>query len=58
MYFAGVKGPVRDVMVRSGLVDVIGKENFFAHVHEAMMHFTEMDNERLSEEIVLQTNHP
>jgi SulP family sulfate permease len=58
MYFAGVKGPVRDVMVRSGLVDVIGKKNFFGHVHEAMMHYTEMDNDRLSEEIVLQTNHP
>jgi SulP family sulfate permease len=32
---AGVKGPVKDKMALSGLVDRIGAENFFLEVHEA-----------------------
>ena len=34
--FAGVKGPVRDLMEKAGLVELIGKENFFYEVHDAM----------------------
>ncbi|QQR89647.1 MAG: STAS domain-containing protein [Myxococcales bacterium] len=32
---ASVKGPVRDVMERSGLAELIGEENLFFRVHEA-----------------------
>lgn len=34
--FSGVKGPVRDVMEKAGLVELIGPSLFFHEVHEAM----------------------
>jgi SulP family sulfate permease len=36
VYFAGTKGPVRDVMHRSGLWDKVGPKNFKRSVHEAV----------------------
>ena len=33
---SGVKGPVRDALHRAGLIDQIGKDNFFLTVHEAI----------------------
>jgi SulP family sulfate permease len=36
LYFAGTKGPVRDVMHRSGLWDELGADHFKRSVHEAM----------------------
>ena len=37
IYFAGVKGPVFDVMKKAGFVDIIGKEHFFHEVHHAVV---------------------
>lgn len=36
LYFANVKGPVFDVMKRSGLIDKIGKPHFLHTMHDAM----------------------
>ncbi|MGF1637643.1 MAG: SulP family inorganic anion transporter [Cyclobacteriaceae bacterium] len=40
-YLSGVKGPVRDVLARNGLMEKIGKENFFIHTVEAVEKFEE-----------------
>jgi SulP family sulfate permease len=34
-FFVGVKGPVRDVLERSGIVDLVGACHFFFEVHQA-----------------------
>lgn len=34
--FANVKGPVRDIFKRSGLVDLIGEENFYLDINKAV----------------------
>lgn len=36
MYFAGVKGPVRDKFQRSGLFDFVGRDHFFADLKQAV----------------------
>jgi SulP family sulfate permease len=36
LYFSGVKGPVRDVMARSGLYDRVGRSNFFFRNDDAV----------------------
>ena len=36
LYFSGVKGPVRDVMARSGLYDCVGRSNFFFRNDDAV----------------------
>ena len=35
-YFAGVKGPVMDVLKRAGVVDLVGEDHFFMEVHTAV----------------------
>ncbi|WP_456427286.1 SulP family inorganic anion transporter [Rhodocaloribacter sp.] len=35
-YFAGVKGPVMDVLKRAGIADRIGRDHFFMEVHDAV----------------------
>lgn len=35
---AALKGPVRDTMLSGGLVDLIGKENFYWDVHDAVVY--------------------
>ncbi|MCB9053279.1 MAG: solute carrier family 26 protein [Lewinellaceae bacterium] len=52
---ASVKGPVRDILVRGGLVDEIGEENFFMRIQHAVDTFDEKDKQRY-EKYVLQTN--
>lgn len=37
MLFAGVKGPVREVMQRSGFFAALGPENFFLSLHDATL---------------------
>ena len=37
LIFAGVKGPVRDVMERSGFHRKLGREHFFFRVHDAVL---------------------
>lgn len=39
LYFAGVKGPVRDTMTKSGFLDNIGKEHFFTHIEDSISYF-------------------
>ncbi|MFZ9044229.1 MAG: SulP family inorganic anion transporter [Cyclobacteriaceae bacterium] len=39
--FTGLKGPVRDIMVKNNLVDELGKHHFFNEVHEAVECFQE-----------------
>ena len=39
MAFTGLKGPVRDKMVKSGLMDLIGSEYFFMSIHGAVEHY-------------------
>lgn len=34
--FCGIKGPVRDVMGRSGLMEKIGAENIYARTYDAV----------------------
>lgn len=36
LYFTGLKGPVRDVVMRSGLKDRLGGNHFFHSTHEAV----------------------
>ncbi len=43
--FAGVKGPVRQVMLRSGFLDALGPENFFLSTHEAVEHLLGADGD-------------
>jgi len=38
LYVSGVKGTSRDVVQRSGLVDVVGVDHFFLSPHRAVMH--------------------
>lgn len=45
LYVVGAKGPVRDVMVRSGLHKVIGEENFFLNTHRAVKHIVSQRDE-------------
>ena len=37
LFFSGVKGPVRDTLVRSGLTDSLGDDAFFSRIHDACM---------------------
>lgn len=39
MAFTGLKGPVRDKMVKSGLMDLIGSEFFFMSINGAVEHY-------------------
>lgn len=34
--FANVKGPVRDIFKRSGLIDLVGEENFYLDINKAV----------------------
>ena len=38
LYLAGVRGPVRDLMVKGRLIDLIGEQNLFLTVHSAVLH--------------------
>lgn len=45
IYLAAVIGPVRDVLFQSGLIDLIGIENLFVHVYDAVAHFDDIDRQ-------------
>jgi SulP family sulfate permease len=55
LVFTGVKGPVRDIMMKNRIVDKLGKGHFFNTIQEAIDHF---DGEHLDEkeESTFQTN--
>ena len=38
IYFTGLKGPVRDVMRRSGLMKELGEDHFHMSPHRAVLH--------------------
>ncbi|MCE2497174.1 MAG: solute carrier family 26 protein [Flavobacteriales bacterium] len=54
-YISGLKGPLRDVVIKSGLVDAIGKENFFFDLSDAVNHYKH-GHERVAQDVVMQTN--
>ncbi|MEO1054137.1 MAG: solute carrier family 26 protein [Bacteroidota bacterium] len=60
IYFSGVKGPIRDIMFKSGLTQKIGETNFFMHTEHAVSHFDKIKNHQSTEvsEYALQTNVP
>lgn len=43
-YFAGVKGPVRDDLFRSGILDIIGINHFFMRANQAVKFYKTGDN--------------
>lgn len=43
VYFSGVKGPVRDALVRGHVVDAIGEKSFFLSVQEAVDYHDGLD---------------
>lgn len=45
-FITGAIGPVRDVLHKSGLIDQIGRDNLFMHVHDAVAHFDNVKNEQ------------
>ena len=55
LLFSGVKGPIRDMLKKNGLYDVIGSHNFFLNVDNAIRKVKGENFDR-NENIVLQTN--
>ncbi len=53
--FAGVKGPIRDILHRAGIVEKIGDENFFFRIQHAVDFYDKKTNQRY-QEYALQTN--
>jgi SulP family sulfate permease len=59
LFFAGIKGPVRDAMVRSHLMDKVGKENVFMDIQHAVEYFDntqQNDGQPSHQEYTLQAN--
>lgn len=58
--FTGVKGPVRDIMERGGVIDKIGYENYFLSIQEAIDFYESKQNNRQAkrqfERFIEQTN--
>ncbi|MEL7122793.1 MAG: solute carrier family 26 protein [Bacteroidota bacterium] len=58
LYLSGVRGPVRDIFEKFGLIERIGQKNFFFNTHDAVAYFTTDDEaaEKYWSQKVLQTN--
>ncbi len=60
LFFAAVKGPVRDAMAKAHLLETIGEDNFFMSVQEAMDYYegdeAARHSNRLSKTYTLQHN--
>lgn len=55
--FTGVKGPVRDAMVKADMIDKVGKENFFMSVQSAVDRHNTQNHERKDHnQYILQSN--
>jgi SulP family sulfate permease len=39
LYFSNLKGPVRDVLIRSGFYEMLGADHFFYKTHDAVIHY-------------------
>jgi SulP family sulfate permease len=42
LYIAGLKGPIRDIIDKSGLRDFMGDDHFYRDPHEAVSHILEL----------------
>lgn len=57
LMFSGVKGPVRDQMVKAHLIEKVGKDNFFMSVQEAVDHFNnQYQKQETNHNYTMQTN--
>jgi len=59
IYFAGVKGPVRDAMTRGHIIEILGKDHFFMNKQAAVDGFLNKNNDPGSssrEDYLLQNN--
>ena len=56
VFLASAIGPVRDILYKSGLIDVIGEENLFVNVHDAVTHFDSRDQDYDFSQVAIQTN--
>ncbi len=59
LFFTGVKGPVRDAMVRGHLIEKIGENNFFMSVQEAVDYHDQQGESKENskhQEFILQSN--
>jgi len=55
VYFTGIKGPVRDIMFRSGFMEKVNEDYFFMSIHDAVNQF-EAGNDNNLREYINQTN--
>ena len=39
VYFSNVKGPVRDMLTKSGIVDKVGAQKFFINNNDALTYY-------------------
>ena len=53
--FAGVKGPIRDILHRANVVEMIGEDSFFFRIQHSVDFFDKKSNHRYLE-YALQTN--
>lgn len=56
VFFVGVKGPVRDVLNRAGLDTLIGPENFFLEVHDAIRKAWDLKAASMPSHLLIQEN--
>ena len=57
IYMAGPIGPVRDIMYKSGLIDLIGEGNMFMHIHDAVAQYDSDNSQQpLQNKHAVQTN--
>lgn len=56
VYFTGIKGPVRDVMFKSGFMRKINSNNFFMSIQEAVDYYEEQSNTTYLKDYTNQAN--
>ncbi len=56
VFVSGVIGPVRDVMFKTGLINEIGRDHIFMHIHDAVNYYDNKFHEEDLKEHALQTN--
>ena len=56
VYFTGIKGPVRDVMFKSGFMRKINSDNFFMSIHEAVQFYESREGNNNLNKYVNQVN--
>jgi SulP family sulfate permease len=54
--FSGVKGPVRDKMLKDGFLTKVGEDNFYMSVQEAVDEFDGVNNNDLMDSYIMQSN--